>query len=82
MNVLKIFLFGFSLYYIITIADMIIQLLSSHVSILITKCNVRIAELAGDENQQDDPYRIGFQYEPIEDIYYDEDDYYEDKNKL
>ena len=54
------------------------QLLSSYISILITKCNARIIEISG-EDKVDDNYRVGFHYEPVEDYYYEEDDEYYDK---
>ena len=72
MDVLKIFLIGFSLYYFIQLADLIMQLLSSYISILITKCNARIIEISG-EDKVDDNYRVGFHYEPVEDYYYEKE---------
>lgn len=85
MDVLKIFLMGFSLYYFIQLFDILLNIINSYASIIITKCNVKITELSEYMDKQDDGYRIGFQYEPVEDIYYeDEDDDYIDrkKNKL
>lgn len=72
MDVLKIFLFGFLFIYIVQVSDLILQLFSSYISILITKCNARITEISG-ENIADDECRIGFIYEQLED-----EDYYED----
>ena len=82
MDVLKIFLLGFLFVYAIQFLDLLLQLVSSYISILITKCNAKIVEISG-ENKVDDNYRIGFQYEPPEDYYYDEDDeeYYDKKSK-
>lgn len=80
MDVLKVFLMGFSLYYFIQFADLIMQLLSSYISILITKCNARIIEISG-EDKVDDNYRIGFHYEPVEDYYEEDDGYYDKKSK-
>lgn len=78
MDVLKIFLLGFLFVYAIQLLDLLLQLVSSYISILITKCNARIIEISGEDNV-DDNYRIGFHYEPVEDYYYDEDDEYYDK---
>ena len=66
MDVLKIFLFGFLFIYIVQVSDLILQLFSSYISILITKCNARIVEISGD-NIADDECRIGFVYEHPED---------------
>lgn len=79
MNELKIFLFGFALYYIISIADLLFQLLTSFVSIYISKCNVIINELSASNGEYDDNYRIGFQIPDNMDGEFD--DYEDNVNK-
>lgn len=78
MNELKIFLFGFALYYLISVADLLFQLFTSFVSIYISKCNVIINELSASSGEYDDNYRIGFQ---IPDNMDEEFDDYEDSAK-
>lgn len=71
MNELKIFLLGFLFIYIVQIFDIILNLINSYSSILVTRCQVKINELSGEE-KVDDGNRIGFHVQ--EDIYYEEDE--------
>lgn len=73
MNELKIFLFGFALWYAIQIADILVNLLTSYINIIVTKNNNKINEYTNDEQQMN---AIGFRYDFDEDEYYfdDEDD--------
>lgn len=79
MNELKIFLFGFALYYLISVADLLFQLFTSFVSIYISKCNVIINELSASSGECDDNYRIGFLAPDHEECEYD--DYEDNANK-
>lgn len=56
------------------------QLLTSYISILITKCNVKINELGGDD-KVDDNYRVGFIYENPDEEYEIDGDYVDKGSK-
>lgn len=72
MSTLKIFILGFLFMYVMQVLDILLQLFSSYISVLITKCNARISDISEGEIE-DDECRIGFIYEQLED-----EDYYED----
>lgn len=78
MDVLKIFLLGLLFVYILQVFDLLLQLLTSYISILITKCNVKINELGGDD-KVDDNYRVGFHYESACESEFEVDGDYIDK---
>lgn len=80
MNELRLFILGFVFYYIINIAEILLQLITSYISIFISKCNVRINEL-GNADEVDDDYRIGFRCESEEDEYELGGDYVDKSNK-
>ncbi len=74
MNELKYFILGFLAWYGIQIFDIIMNILNSYSAILITKCQVKINELGGEEDIGD-PYAVGFQYYPEEEDYELDGDY-------
>lgn len=69
MNEIRIFLLGFGLWYLIQVADIIINLLNSYASVTVSKNNTKINELSELDQQQTNV--MGFQYQPEE--------YYEDE---
>lgn len=79
MDALKYFILGFIFVYVIQILDLLIQLLSGYISILITKCNVIINELSEGQVEQPDPYCIGFQVNSHEEEYEIDGDYVDKK---
>ena len=80
MNELKYFVLGFLAWYGIQIIDVIMSIINSHSAILVTKCQVKINELGGGEEAQD-PYCVGFRYEPQEEEYEIEGDYIDKAKK-
>ena len=79
MNELKLFLLGFLFIYIVQTFDILFQLLTSFISIYISKCNVIINELGASNGEYDDNYRIGFQIPDNMDEKFDD---YEDSAKI
>lgn len=77
MNALKYFIFGFLAWYAIQIFDIIMNLINSYSAILVAKCQVKINEL-GVEGSIENPYAIGFRFEPQDDDEYEIDDDYID----
>ena len=80
MNELKYFILGFVFFYILQIFDVIMNLINSYSAILVTKCQVKINELGGGEEAQD-PYCVGFRYEPQEEEYEIDGDYIDKAKK-
>jgi len=80
MELLFVFLLGFAFTYTIQIFDMLLQWFQMWVSLKVSKIQVEINKLAGNEQQgQEETYCIGFQAPSKQDEYSDGDEYWEDE---